>query len=413
MTDMVKFRRSTALDAVERGQLCAGCGLCAGISDGAVAMGTFPPGYSRPAQTRTLTDAQEATIAKACPGLVINDWAQPTTDASSHSAWGPYLSCLTGYATDPDVRYKGSSGGAVSALAIHALKIGLAKNVLHVFQDPQHPTRNVMQTSSSAAEVIAGSGSRYAASSPLEDVEQHLSSGVPTVFIGKPCDVSALRSLALLDKRVDRVFPVMLSFFCGGIPSHSGADRIVEDMGLDPARLKNFRYRGEGWPGLTVAEQRNGAKATMLYEKSWGDFLSKQVQFRCKICPDAVGGTADIACADAWYGGETGYPQFAEQDGRSLIMVRTARGQELLEDAVNSKALRTETLPIGEIDLMQPAQARRKRQVAARVLAAKVAGKPTPKMDGLDLSKAVKEESPIALAREFLGTLRRIFTKRF
>ena len=55
----------------------------------------------------------------------------------------------------------------------------------------------------------------------------------------------------------------------------------------------------------------------MSYADSWGAHLSKHVQFRCKICPDAVGGVADIACADAWYGGDSGYPQFDEAAGRS------------------------------------------------------------------------------------------------
>src|SRR3546814_12796145 len=94
-------------------------------------------------------------------------------------------------------------------------------------------------------------------------------------------------------------------------------------MGLAGAPLSEFRYRGNGWPGQAVARTTDGRAGEMSYERSWGDHLSREVQFRCKICPDAVGGTADIACADAWYGGEGGYPQFEEQDGRSLIMVRS------------------------------------------------------------------------------------------
>jgi len=72
----------------------------------------------------------------------------------------------------------------------------------------------------------------------------------------------------------------------------------------------------------------------MWYHDSWGKILSKEVQFRCKISPDAVGSAANILCADAWYGDEKGYPSFAEQAGRSLVMSQTARGDAFLRDAI-------------------------------------------------------------------------------
>ena len=413
MSEATQFQRSVSLGEVNKGELCSGCGLCAGVSQGAVGMSTVAPGFSRPIQQSGLTASQELAIAAACPGLVVDDWKSPSTDRKLHNSWGPYLACLTGHASDPQVRFRGSSGGAVSALAIHAVEAGFAARVLQVYQDTANPTRNIMQLSSTSEDILRGSGSRYAASSPLEDIGTLLDEGITTVFIGKPCDVSALRKLRSVDPRVDRVFPIMLSFFCGGIPSHDGADRIVEAMGMSNASLKNFRYRGEGWPGLTVAEDIDGSKATMKYENSWGDYLSKQVQFRCKICPDAVGGAADIACADAWYGGETGYPKFEEEEGRSLIMVRSSAGQALLQSALDAKALVAEELEISQVDLMQPAQARRKRRIAARVLASKILGKPTPKMSGLNVLKAAKEERVPALVKEFLGTLRRVLTRRF
>src|SRR3546814_16587829 len=99
----------------------------------------------------------------------------------------------------------------------------------------------------------------------------------------------------------------------------------------------------------------------MSYERSWGDHLSREVQFRCKICPDAVGGTADIACADAWYGGEGGYPQFEEQDGRSLIMVRSTVARTFLDKEVSDGRMKVQPLAAEAIILMQPAQDRCKQ----------------------------------------------------
>jgi coenzyme F420 hydrogenase subunit beta len=163
---------------------------------------------------------------------------------------------------------------------------------------------------------------------------------------------------------------------------------------------------------MTRAETHDGKVVEMSYEDSWGGQLSKEVQFRCKICPDAVGGVADIACADAWYGGETGYPQFTELDGRSLIMTRTVVGEALLTAAVSMGVIEASPLEIDQIDLMQPGQARRKRLVAARLAACVLATQPTPHVAGLDVAGAVAGAGWFELAKNFLGTLRRIVQGR-
>ena len=204
----------------------------------------------------------------------------------------------------------------------------------------------------------------------------------------------------------------MLSFFCGGIPSLKGAARIVEDLGVDQSELARFDYRGNGWPGLTVAERRDGTHREMTYEQSWGQYLSGKVQFRCKICADPVGGVADIACADAWYGGESGYPQFDEADGRSLVLARTATGSELLSKAVAAGKLAIEELPISEIALMQPAQARRKTLIWSRMKAWQFVGRPIPVFKDMGVSQATRKASMGALAKEFLGTIRRVIQGR-
>ncbi|KAA9013032.1 coenzyme F420-reducing hydrogenase [Sphingobium limneticum] len=372
-------------------------------------METAEPGYSRPVQKAPLAPDIEQVVATACPGSVVAPWMRAP---ERHPSWGPWHRTLTGYAGDSSVRHAASSGGAISALLIEAMASGLVERVLHVVADPDNPTRNIMHWSHSPQEIIEGAGSRYAASSPLAFMDEALDDGRRFAFVGKPCDVSAVRQLALSDPRVDRQIPIKLSFFCGGLPAHAGADRIIRAMGLEPEEVTAFRYRGNGWPGLTRARTADGRLGEMRYAESWGRHLSAQVQFRCKICPDAVGGVADIACADAWYGGESGYPSFDEQDGRSLIMSRTAVGEALLDGALRSGALVAEPLDIKEVDLMQPAQARRKRLVGSRLAASAILFQPRPAMKGLDVAVASRHATLQEKAKNFIGTARRIVLGR-
>ena len=407
----MSVERSPTLERVLRGQLCSGCGLCASVGGEAITMEVAPPGYNRPRQLAPISEETEAVITDGCPGSKVAPWTRIGAPAV-HPFWGPYRSVAMGHSTDETLRHRASSGGLLSALLIRALETGAVDAVLHVGADPEHPTRNVIRFSRTAAEVMSGAGSRYAPSSPLEPVVGLLDSPERFAFVGKPCDVSALRQLALHDPRVDERFPLKLSFFCGGIPSHSGAKRILDDLGVDEGSLASFRYRGDGWPGFATAVRKDGSSERMTYFESWGGRLSKTVQFRCKICPDAVGGVADVACADAWYGDERGYPLFEEQEGRSLLIGRTEAGEALIANALAAGAIRVEPVALAEIDTMQPSQARRKRLELSRLAALVATFQPLFRTGGLWVGAAARRAGAVETVKSFLGLVRRIVTNR-
>ena len=402
---------SPALKRVERGALCTGCGLCAAVAPAAITMAMVDPGYLRPRQSAALTATQEADIAAACPGLVIDERQHPPAPIND-PLWGPAHFVGTGHASDAALRHQASSGGVLSALLGHALATGLVDFVVQTSADPAIPTVNRTTVSTSDADIFAAAGSRYTASAPIAGLEDWLARPGRFAFVGKPCDVSALRARARQDPRINARVPIMLAFFCAGIPSATGTGRILDRLGVAPADVAAFRYRGDGWPGFAKATLHDGTTRQMSYADSWGDILSKQVQFRCKICPDATGNVADVACADAWEGDERGYPSFAEQDGRSLVIARTAAGAALLAEARVAGRLVTQPLAMSAIAAMQPAQARRKKQILSRLAALLLTGRPVPRYHGLSLWAAAARENPVAQAKSFAGLVRRIMQGR-
>ncbi|WP_416908773.1 MAG: Coenzyme F420 hydrogenase/dehydrogenase, beta subunit C-terminal domain [Polymorphobacter sp.] len=204
----------------------------------------------------------------------------------------------------------------------------------------------------------------------------------------------------------------MLAFFCAGVPAETGARRILDHLGVSEGEVAAFRYRGDGWPGRATATLRDGSSRDMSYADSWGSILSKHVQFRCKICADAVGAAADIVCADAWDSDARGYPSFEEQQGRSLIMARTPAGQALLDQARAAGRIATSPLALEAIQRMQPHQARRKQQVSARLAALALARRPRPVYLGLGVKAAARREPLIGRLRSFAGLLRRLLQGR-
>lgn len=408
---MTRHVPSPALARVERGQLCTGCGLCAAIAPAAITMSMVDPGYLRPQQSAALTAAQDAEIAATCPGLVIDESDHPPAPFVD-PLWGPVHYVGTGHANDAALRHQASSGGVISALLMHALSTGLVDYVVQTGADPDLPTGNQTHISTSDGDILAAAGSRYTASAPLAGLEDWLARPGRFAFVGKPCDVSALRARARHDPRINARVPVVLAFFCAGIPSTAGTRRILDRLGVDPDDVTAFRYRGDGWPGFAKATLKDGSIRQMSYADSWGDILSKEVQFRCKICPDATGNVADVACADAWEGDERGYPSFEEQAGRSLVIARTTAGAALLAAAEVAGRIFIQPLETAAIAAMQPSQARRKKQILSRLAALILTGRPWPRYRGMRLWAAAARDNPVAQARSFAGLVRRLVQGR-
>lgn len=394
----------SVIEKVVRAGLCTGCGLCASIAGAErIRMQVSPLGYLRPQLRTGVLPAHEREIKAVCPGVSVQHEAGL---ANYHPIWGPLQSVGVGYALDPEVRYIGSSGGVISALCLHLLETGRVDFVAQIAVSAEDPLRNDMQISRSRGDVLRAAGSRYAPSAPLQSLQALLATGERFAFVGKPCDVAALRAYLRLKPELNAQIPVLLSFMCAGIPSLKGSHEVVEAMGGEVATLKHFRYRGDGWPGKARAEQADGRVFEMDYNTSWGQILGKHLQFRCKLCADGTGEFADVVCADAWHG-KDGYPDFAEREGRSLILARTDTGKALLAEACHKQAIETATLPVEDIAGMQPYQLTRKRLAAGRALATFFAQGRSVYYRRMGLQQASRQEKLITILRNAWGTWRR------
>jgi len=398
---------SPALAWIARGDLCAGCGGCALIAPGKITMAENAAGYLRPVQVAELDVSEERRLKSVCPGLRLEQEAAGRTD---DVLWGPLIGVYTGHATDMELRRNASSGGVLSAVLCVLLARGQVDYVLQTAAG-WPPYANATVSSWDAAAVFEAAGSRYAPSAPLEAVAVHLDKPGKAAFVGKPCDVAALRALARQDSRIDTKFPYMISFFCAGVPSLGGARALLAALGIAETDVAALRYRGDGWPGFATATAHDGTTARMSYAESWGGILAGRVQFRCKICPDGVGGFADIVCADAWKCDADGYPLFEEADGTSLMITRTATGQAILDAAVTYGAVEVVSLDPAKIAAMQPGQVRRKTALMSRLLALSVLWRPRPKYKGFWIIAAARRNSLGEIIKNFFGTIWRIFSQ--
>lgn len=363
--------------------LCIGCGLCQSVagSDRVQLMMT-PEGRERPFAPTPLDTVANERIQAVCPGTQIHGLPNQAIDpAADHDeAWGYTLRIARGYAAEPDVRFRGSTGGVLTALAIYLLESGKVDFVAHVAADEKRPLRTKPHLSYTRADVLKGTGSRYGPAAPLQHFLDLLARERPFAFIGKPCDIGAIRNLAKFDKRVDQYCHYLLTLVCGGASEMTKSWKVLEEHGVYEDELSVFRYRGYGNPGLTRFETKDGRAFEVTYQQLWEDEGTWQLQSRCKICADAIGDSADIAASDVWPGGgPTG-----EDAGFNGILARTRRGLELVEAAVRDGALVIDReLTARDMDDFQPHQVRKKTAVWARLEGLRQAGNMVPMVSGL------------------------------
>jgi coenzyme F420 hydrogenase subunit beta len=394
--------------AIDKAGLCLGCGLCESVcGKDNVEMKLLSDGFFHPVVKHVVKEKEEI-ISRICPGVnVINDI--PFT--KEESVWGHIDNLWSGYSTDDEIRTKGSSGGIVSAIAIYLLENGLVDGVMQVGGDTDDYQRNALKISRSRSDVLNCASSRYAPALIFDKIFEILDQDEKVYcFIGKPCDISALKNfLDEYPRYVNRI-TLTVSIMCAGLPSFNGTLSIINGFkAIEP--VKNLVYRGNGWPGYFSFIDKTGSAFQKSYNDSWGKTLNKHLKFRCKVCPDGIGIQADIAVGDAWETND-GYPDFAEKDGQSLIISRTTKGSDLLKKAAAESKMLIEDLNISKIRLMQPYQYGRRTKVGARVLAFMLVKRKMLNYKNLHVFENFRLVKVKALISEFYGTFKRLLTKQ-
>lgn len=402
--------REHELDRILAGRGCSGCGACAyvGRSAGVVMVDVASVGR-RPKWTGNLPLEVKDEILACCPGAKV---VSPASDGSEtpdpdEVVIGPSLGIWEGWAADPAMRRKASSGGVVSALAAYCLeKLDMAL-VVHTGMDPTVPWINRTVITTDRQGLVANAGSRYAPSSPVEALAVIEDCDRPCVFIGKPCDVAAVAALRRTNPRLDRNLGLVLSFFCAGTPSTAATIGLAATLGFAATEeIVSVRYRGDGWPGRFRVEDHDGREESLTYDESWSILASGHRQLRCHLCPDGLGELADVVGGDAWHRKDEG------GDGISVILARTDRGREVVEAAIREGYLTAEPSTAQRVVKAQ-GLVHRRRLVGARMLALRVFGLPVPTFKGFNLGKAARQVSVAALIGEFLGMMKRVFVRGY
>lgn len=390
--------------------LCTGCGACAYVEPDALRMVDVVETGRRPLPIVGVNGAAGAAVNGAalavCPGAGLRHERGSLDGAPFGGEWGPVLELYECWATDPEVRHRGSSGGVVTALAAHMVTSGAAVGVLQVQARADAPLLNEAVLNRSYEAIVSAAGSRYAPASPCERLDLVESAEGPSVVVGKPCDIAATARAARLRPALAANVALTIGIFCAGTPSTRGTEEVVRRLGVEPADVERLDYRGEGWPGRFRVRTKDGRQPSFSYEESWGA-LTKHRQWRCLICPDHTGEFADVSIGDPWYRTvRDGEP------GRSLVVVRTPAGRAAVQAALLAGAIEGGPIPLERLPQSQASLQNTQRSVWGRVIAMRLSGLAAPRYAGMRSLRLWLRLPSRAKASSTVGTMRRVRRRR-
>jgi coenzyme F420 hydrogenase subunit beta len=406
------MRKIKRLEDVVDWRLCLGCGACAYFCPGGKIELVDVVGEGiRPKITGGDCSGCSECL-DVCPAVEVDQSAARSRAGvltEALESFGPILEIWEGHAADPEIRFKGSSGGALTALGLHCLTNEGMAGVLHIGQNPADAARNTTRLSTTREDLMACTGSRYAPASVCDRLDLVETADAPCVVIGQPSEISALEKVLRKKDSLKKKVGLTLSFFCAGSPATQGTLDLMGRYKVDPANVDYLRYRGFGWPGFFSTRGKGEQAVTehLVYREAWA-FLQKYRPYSTHLFPDGSGEDADISCGDPWY-----RPVEAGEHGSSLMVVRTARGREILKRAMDAGIIIARPATYEQLEKSQGYLTRKRGAVWGRLLAFKLLGVPTPRFVGYSLFKNWMALSTKEKYGSILGTMRRIVQRGY
>lgn len=299
---------------------CSGCGVCVSVCPQKAINLLKGPILNVPC----LDDKYCIDCGKCieiCPGY--EKYVQAFSNINTHiEQKNEYTKeCYLCYSSDEKLRYEASSGGYITALLKELMESREIDGVVTLRRSDDDPLEYESSILQDINSILESKGSKYFPVSACEKVKDLQNLDGKFAFVGKPCEVQAIRNLTEKDKRYNTKFSLLISLFCHHTPARKATKDLLKSLGVQPEKISSLNYRGNGWPGYFRIVDKNGSICINIpYREVWDNHFSKSIPLVCRMCQDPFGKFADISVGDAW-----GFPD-QSQLGKSAIILRTSKG---------------------------------------------------------------------------------------
>jgi coenzyme F420 hydrogenase subunit beta len=335
--------------------LCIGCGACAAVQREALRMTWSDDGFFLPVRKEGFKDDLDPSTLNVCPfndDTQNEDWISEKLyaiegDEERDNYIGYSKKCFLGYCRDSRIRENATSGGIIAWTIRHCLSEGKVDRVLAVGDAEEDDRLFAFRCYRSLDELDAPLKSRYYPSEFSKVLQNVIDTPGTVLFVGLPCQVKALRKIALLLPEIRKKLKYTASLFCGHLKSRHYAEYLAMHAEVDPESVESIDFRKKRKDANASAygyevtyrdgtELRKAGGVTRdVFASSWSNNLFMNPA--CEFCDDVVGETADLSVGDAWLPGYTG-----DWRGTSVVVIRNPELVTAIKHAEENGELRLE-----------------------------------------------------------------------
>ncbi len=312
---------------------CCGCSACANICPhGCITMMEGKDGFQYP-EVYVETCINCHLCEKVCP--VLNRLQEGSVPMQKYEVYA----CMS---AREEVREKSASGGVFFVIAEHFISKGGV--VYGVRWDTQYEHACFVRVNR-REDLFCLAGSKYVQANvgdTYKRVKVDLQAGVPVLFCGTPCQVSALMRY-LMQKKYSNLFLVDVA--CYGVPSpkiwrlywkHLCLKYKVEKISsFSMTKTTKTSYYGQRAKTLVVegSSRKHPLIIKPIYSTLFGQCFLQRLNVRatCLDCPVAkLSSGSDMTLGDFW-GVESLHPGLCAEKGVSMVIIKTSKAYELFE----------------------------------------------------------------------------------
>jgi coenzyme F420 hydrogenase subunit beta len=330
-------------EVVETG-LCTHCGSCVGLSDGQLVMiqteyGPVPMAVSDAPNLPQLA-------YDICPGKGVDYPAlfqQQFGRLPANWLLGCYRQTWVGYASRPEIRRQGASGGVITQTLLYLLDRGRIDGAVVACLGRSQPWLAEPMIARTPADILAAAQSIYQPVPVNQILGEMARFDGRLAYVGLPDQVASLRQLQVAGHpgaaKVDYVLGpyVGTNMYLGALTGFLRANGVP---GLD--EIASLNYREGEWPGYLQIQLRNGR--ILKAEKFYYNYLIPFYVTRSSwLAVDFTNELTDISVGDAWH------PRYEAQGaGFSVVVARSRCGENLLQEMAAADVVTLEEIAVAE-----------------------------------------------------------------
>jgi len=338
-------------------QQCTGCKMCGDLCpNSAISFKYDNFGFWMP-----VVDYNKCTECKLCVSRC------PSLSENNEEVVSP-VKCYGLWNKDDEIRWKSTSGGFFTSLAMWHMKNG--GYCAGAIYDENINVKHILTNKTEDIEALRQS--KYVQSDTTniyKETKNLLQKGEKVLFCGAPCQVAALK--AFLNKPYSDL--ITMDFVCCGISSPFVYDKYknwLENKYKSTIKRIWFKNKKEGWHSIgTEVQFENGKKyfRVVSRERYMIAFVIDGLDMRdsCSSCKyRKVPHNSDFTVGDFW-GIEKLHPELDDNKGITALIINSQKGQDIfhrIKGDFNTFDTNIEEIAKGNFSIYKPKKPHKNRE---------------------------------------------------